>query len=355
MPNKPTPEKFTLQNRVLPEIQKTNREFLDEVLFKNETGINLIHSEPRWKMALKKDEDYEDFAERTIIEPNLFQTPGIIRDQEENLYSDSEPAEHLLILGLLADDYNNVNMMNNKEMLRVLDVADRRDLPKLLAISALFHDYHEGNPDIGDRVQKDPEFKLKELASMYTDTITDMQATYLDLLNKSEYPLEFKKKLIKEANKFFDKVFLVLASDPKLTTKYGLSTLDMVDYFCKNNLSEESRLLLLANQGKYADIADTLEMLHQISFMMSALSMEPVDKTDITTRALKFEAAARSFKELKNINKQKPDAYLSKFILDNRYEISELIETGNDLSIQKELVRNGRSIINPRNVLDYEN
>jgi hypothetical protein len=349
----PQVENFTLTNRCKPEILKTNREFLNEVIIRNETGRNLTMAEPRWAMAFDREQETkEEFEDRNEIIPELFQTPGIRRDQEQNQYSDAVSEEHLKIVGMLADDYNNKSMFNQKEMLGVLDMRDRRDMPQLLTLSGLFHDYHEGNEEIGDRVDKTPDFKLLETLTMWTDTVENMKSTYRDLLQEQDLEASKKESLIKENDLLFEKMFLVLASDPKLSEKYGITTSDLVGYFKENGLSKESQLLFLANQGKYKDIAETLEMLHQISFLMAAISMEPIDENDIKTKALKFEATARSFGELKKIIETSKDGYLSNFVLTNQDKIASLIMTGNDINIQKELVRNGRNIINPNNLLN---
>lgn len=340
-------------NRTFPENKQTLNEFLDDVLTSNNVGTNLLSAEPRWAMAFNpENEKQEDFEKRCIINPGLFQTPGIRRDQEQNMYSDADPDGHLKIVGMLANDYNNTMMFNEEGMLRVLDSVNRKDLPKILTLSSLFHDYHEGNPEIGDRVGKDKDFKLKEVVAMYTDTLQDLKRTYREnILKRKELSEKQKKELINKNDLLFEKTFLTLAADPKLSEKYNISKEDIKASFEKEGLNISGFLDLLDNP-MYLHIADVLEMLHQISFLMSSISLKEKDNQDITTKALKFEACTRSAGELREILSNSKDPYLANFLYKNRDEIVSLIETGHDINIQRELVRNGRNIINPNNFLN---
>ena len=343
---------FTIKNRVFPEVKKTFNEFLDEIIINNDTGQNLIYASPRWVMAQHEDEDDASFKDRCIINPSFFQTPGIVRDQEEALYSDADPIGHLKLVGMLAKDFVNANNLNNTGLLRAYSVVDKEDLPKLLTLASLFHDYHEGDAEVGDKIKKDKEFKLKELITTYRTTLYDIKKEYekLALANGDDNKV---LKDIENKNKLFDRVFLVLLSDPKLEEKYGISLEDVVSYFKDNGEGDISNLIkpLKKEKNTYKETAEILERLHQLSFLMAALSMkerELEDKSiDYDTRALKFEACARSLSALYKILGEQRDNYCPIFLLNNTSNISDVLRTGRDIKVQLSLAKNGRDIINP--------
>jgi len=343
---------FTLNNRVMPEIKATNQDFLSDVLLNTETGYNLFVGEPRWDMAYDREvETKEDFKERVAIRPSLFQTPGIVRDQEENMYSDADPVGHLRLVSMIANDYSNVCRFNDLNMIKVLNAVEMQSMPKILSLAGLFHDYHEGNPEIGDRVQKDKSFKLQELLSMYTSTLEEIKNEYRHSLDETESPLREKREA--GMNRIFDEVFIVLASDPKLEEKYNISLQDKIEYFENSGLSQQKteeaiKLLSESQKYKYIEMAKMLENLHQVSFLMAALSMEEISPQDYKTKALKLEATAKTLVALLKSLEENDDIYVARFITKNMEEINNNLSLSEDPKVQLELLKAGRNIINPK-------
>lgn len=282
-----------------PEKNKSYSELLDSTV--QILGQKLLDQPPRWANAYNPENDSQEMYEsRWVINPKLFLTPGVQRDQEVAQYSDANPLGHLHVTGLTARDY----MLYNRDLSNA----------QLLSLVCYFHDYHE--KEVGDRVVKDSAFKLEELYHIVNSTASDL---FLELAKNSTEVSNNPRDLLSRVSSLTDDFIKVFLQEEKLQRKYGI-TKEKIEHQFRNDPNMLRIIEDSFSNLKYQKVCEDYENIHEITFLLASLSC---NANSIAEKALRYEALTRVITRM-----QTPSDYTLAFLEKNRSLILKVLEDG---------------------------